>query len=145
MSLNTNIQRKIKALEKEVTIQLERALSVVGTDVGLDDLINEALSTAKTLSTLQDLVSASDIDSTPALETSAHAPHDTTVYVEADTVTPDADEAVAVPVPDYSTIGGQHRYDFPRSGETIFSQLSNTMGIERPGDKSISIETLEYR
>lgn len=59
MTLQTNMQRKIKTLEKELTHQLSRAASVTASGVGLVGLIEDALSTAKTLSTLREIMALS--------------------------------------------------------------------------------------
>ena len=59
MTLQTNMQRKITTLEDELTHQLSRAASVTATGVGLVGLIEDALATAKTLTTLREIMGLS--------------------------------------------------------------------------------------
>lgn len=77
MDLEKALRLELEATREETIIHLQRALSVVDTGVGLLELIDQARSSAKNLSSLQRLfnLSQGETDSTLALEsyTAAYA------------------------------------------------------------------------
>lgn len=124
MSLNDNVMKKIHELEKEVVTQLSRAASVADTEVGLVSLIEDALSTAKTLTTLRELVAVSD---TPQTE----LPSAGDTYIESNGSAP--------------RVSGV-RIE-PRRSSTIFDQLTQVTGIKPPTSVSgqIDLHSLKFK